>query len=76
MKQESIIKTGKSGQEIIKVFEAGIEGLKTDLVNKQLHIVALEKEIKRLKAKKSWRAAVYERISLIGRKHDVANGKD
>jgi len=98
-KPGSIIKDGKSGQEIIKILEAGIEErdtaiaiyVKTNedqleltkkltaavlrhaetIMAKQKHIVALEKENKRLKAKKSWRAAVYERISLIGRKHEV-----
>jgi diaminopimelate decarboxylase len=97
MKPERIIKTGKSGQEIIKILEAGIEERNIAISNnailtrklseaverhaetiiaKQKHIVALEKEVKLLKAQKSWRAAVYAKISGIGRKYDIANGKD
>ena len=45
MKPESIIKTGKSGQEIIKMLEAGIEE-RNDVISKQAaRIEDLEDEV-------------------------------
>lgn len=51
MKGDSIIKNGKSGQEIIKILEAGIEE-RNDVISRQtVEIKDLEDEIALMKGK-------------------------
>jgi anti-sigma-K factor RskA len=65
----------KAAMKIIRILEAENADLNKTVLAKQKHIVALEKEIKRISPPKTFWAAINERISGIGRRYDHANGK-